>query len=88
LFNKTKNGPSTIRTKIASSRFYTLELLENFEEKRRLYVVINKEFSVVEAESEMLPQAFNYLEELDTSLAAAYDSYTDPDVEFKNITIH
>lgn len=75
-FKKESTVPSTVRTIVASSRFYTLELFEDYEDRKRVYVVINKEFNVVEAETEMLPQAFAYLEELDTSLAAAYDSHS------------
>jgi hypothetical protein len=88
MFFKTQEAPKPkkVRRVIASSRFYTLEVYEDVVEHKRIYIVINKEFSIVEAETEMLPQAFTYMEELDTSLAAAYDSYNAS--EYKNITLH
>ena len=87
MFNK-KVKEKTNLVKVASSRFYDLFVYEDYSESVRTYIIVNKEFQVVEKESENLPQALSYLEAMDTALAAAYDRYTDEEVEFKPVTLH
>lgn len=74
------------RKPIAESRFYTLEVIED-ETKRLTYGIINKEHKIIEAYVDMLPQALQYLEELDTALAVGYESLQDGE-EFKSVRLH
>jgi len=75
-----------LSTVIAETSLYTLKSIISSESGNKAYAVINKEYGVIEIECYMLPQALKYLEEIDTALVAAYDSYA-PD-EKTNITLH
>lgn len=85
MFNKKSSIPVVPKV-IAETRFYTLEIYDNKNEMVKCYSITNKEHGVIEATTEMLPQALTYLEELDTALAAAYDSYHES--EYTPVTLH
>jgi len=51
--------------------FYTLRTLPKVErDTERCYAIINKQTEVIEAETQLLPQAFQYLRDLDKAMAA------------------
>ena len=83
---KRKENNSSLGVTIAETPLYLLRSALSSDTGNKTYVVINKEYGVVEIECYMLPQALKYLEELDTALVAAYDSYA-PE-EQTNIRLH
>jgi hypothetical protein len=74
------------RKTIVSSDFYDLQVYTNIEQGIRQYIVVNKRYSVIEAEPVTFPEAIALVEELSAMTQAIMDEYNQE--EYMSYTLH
>ena len=74
------------RKTIASSKFYDLQVYTNIEQGIRQYLIVNKKYSVIEAEPATFPEAIALVEDLSAMTQAIIDEYTQE--EYMSYTLH
>ena len=76
-----------MENKIYENNNYKIILGQSEEDPTIHYLVINKEFGVVEAESRLYPQSIKYANDLDAAIVALKDIKDYEDTNNKVVTI-